>query len=501
MDLLSELVFIVMQRPPRDLNALLSPTSKMRYFFDLLLHGEVTTEVDAAQRIYGSSSKDKRYLMLKRNLINKLTDIVLSAEYFDKSNYHSIRFECEKELTVAAKLLTQNVFHNAERILQRISNLSQQFQLVDVELSCLKLYHRIASMKGDNTEIIRIGEHLETLRTLSGQIDKSQEWVELLQSRTRYFIGKSNIIENEAESYADTIEGWMITTPNVFLYLNFTHIRIIQLLQTNNAEALKHHVERFSLLLHSNIYLSTPSLILLLHYYQVLLSRMEGSWENMRKSVEECLSLSDYKAFNRFTIQALHFDLLMKENNLIEAGEVLLEVREQPQFNLIYEPDKAGWAIRRAFLFYALLSQDNFDGIERFTPDYAEKIDINALGNSCRSISKDKQGYNTMLMQIRVILMMEHHLVELHNEAENMRVYYYRHLRNENCNRTKIFSRALYKLLQGNFNSREVIENIENFKKRLTELANHQIVDTPELISYERLGEMVISRIQRQLNI
>ena len=84
--------------------------------------------------------------MLKRNLINKLTDIVLSTEYFDKSNYHSIRFECEKELTVAAKLLTQNVFHNAERILQRILNLSQHFQLVDVELSCLKLYRRIASM-------------------------------------------------------------------------------------------------------------------------------------------------------------------------------------------------------------------------------------------------------------------------------------------------------------------------------------------------------------------
>jgi len=501
MDLLSELVFIVMQRPPRDLNALLSPTSKMRYFFDLLLHGEVTTEVDAAQRIYGSSSKDKRYLMLKRNLINKLTDIVLSAEYFDKSNYHSIRFECEKELTVAAKLLTQNVFHNAERILQRISNLSQQFQLVDVELSCQKLYHRIASMKGDNAEILRIGEQLETLRTLSGQIDKSQEWVELLQSRTRYFIGKSSIIEQEAESYADTIEGWMITTPNVFLHLNLTHIRIIQLLQTNNATALKHNVELFSSLLHSNIYLSTPSLILLLHYYQVLLFRMEGSWENMRKSVEECLYLSEYKAFNRFTIQTHHFDLLMKENNLTEAGRVLLEVKEQPQFNLIYDPDKSGWAIRKAFLFYALLSQDDRDGIERFTPEYARKIDINTLGNSCRSISKDKQGYNTMLMQIRVILMMEHHLDELHNEAENIRVYYYRHLRNENCNRTKIFSRALYKLLQGNFNAREVSENIDNFKKKLTELANHRVIDTPELIPYERLGEMVISRIQRQLNI
>ena len=96
-------------------------------------------------------------------------------------------------------------------------------------------------MKGDNAEIIRIGEQLEILHTLSGQIDKSQERVELLQSRTRYFIGKSRIIEQEAESYADTIDGWMISTPNVFLHLNLTHIRTIQLLQTNNAEMLKHH--------------------------------------------------------------------------------------------------------------------------------------------------------------------------------------------------------------------------------------------------------------------
>jgi hypothetical protein len=490
------LVFIVMQRPPRDLNTLLSPTSKMRYFFDLLMHGEVTTEVDAAQRIYGSSSKDKRYLMLKRNLINKLTDIVLSTEYFDKSNYHSIRFECEKELTVAAKLLTQNVFHNAERILQRILNLSQHFQLVDVELSCLKLYRRIASMKGDNAEIIRIGEQLEILHTLSGQIDKSQEWVELLQSRTRYFIGKSRIIEQEAESYADTIDGWMISTPNVFLHLNLTHIRTIQLLQTNNAEMLKHHVGLFNSLLSSNIYLSTPSLILQLHYYQTLLFRMEGNLYKMRKSVEECMNLSDYKAFNRFTIQALHFDLLIKENNLAEAGRVLLEVKKQPQFNLIYEPDKSGWAIRKAYLFYALLSQDDYAGIESFTPEYMRRIDINALGNSCRSISKDKQGYNTMLMLIRVILMMEHHLDELHNEAENIRVYYYRHLRNENCDRTKIFSRALYKLLQGDFNAREVGANISEFNRRLAELTKHQITDMAELIPYQRLGEMVIKRIK-----
>lgn len=498
MDLLSELVFIVMQRPPRDLNALLSPTSKMRHFFDLLLHGEAITENEAAEKIYGSTSKDKRYLMLKRNLINKLTDIVLSAEYFDKSNFHSIRFECEKELTVAAKLLTQNVFHNAERILQRISNLALQYQLVEVEVSCLRLYRRIASMKGDNAEIIRIGAQLEPLRKLSEEIDKSQEWVELLQSRTRYFIGKSSTIEKEAKSYADTIDSWMVSTSNVFLHLNLTHIRIIQLLQTNEVEALRQHVKLFGSLLHSHSYLATPSLVLDLHFFNARLFRMEGNWGEMRKSVEECMELSDYKAFNRFTIQALHFDLLMKENNLTDAGRVLLEVKEQPQFNLIYQPDKSGWAIRKAFLFYALLSQDDCDGIARFTPEYSHRIDINSIGNSCRSISKDKQGYNAMLMLIRVILMMENHLDELHNEAENMRVYYYRHLRNENCDRTKIFTRALYKLLQKNFNSREVMENIDSFKNELVELANHNIVDTPELIPYEQLGAMVVSRITKQ---
>ena len=105
MDLLSELVFIIMQRPPKHVDALLSPSSKMRQFFNLLQHGKASTDEEAAKYIYNSLPKDKRYLMLKRNLVNKLTEIVLDTEYFDRGNIHSIKFECEKELTVSMKLL------------------------------------------------------------------------------------------------------------------------------------------------------------------------------------------------------------------------------------------------------------------------------------------------------------------------------------------------------------------------------------------------------------
>ena len=497
MDLLSELVFIVMQSPPRDLNSLLSPTSKMRHFFDLLLHNEVTNEFEAAEKIYGALPKDKRYLMLKRNLINKLTDIVVSADYFDKSNYHSIRFECEKELTIAAKLLTQNVFHNAERILQRNLCVAQQYQLTEIELSCLRLYRRIASMKGDNAEIVRLSERIESLWKLSQKIDQSQEWVELLHSKTRYFIGKSSQIEKEAESFANTIDSWMVNTSNVYLHLNLAYIRIVQLQQTNDTNLLRSYVELFNFLLQKFKFLATPATTLDMHLFNAVLYRMEGNWLEMRKSLEECLALSEYKAFNRFTIQALHFDLLVKENNLVAAGNIMQEVKIQPQFNLVYQPDKAGWAIRKAYLFYALLAENGLKAIEQFTPEYKDRIDINAIQHSCRAITKDKQGYNAMLLQIRILLMMEHHLGELHHEAENMRVYYYRHLRMENCNRTKIFTRALYKLLQGNFNSRELDDNIADFRRRLSELSHHSIIDTTELIPYERLGEMVISRIKQ----
>ena len=496
MDLLSELVFIIMQRPPKQLDKLLSPSSKMRQFFNLLLHGKAATDEEAAMHIYNSLPKDKRYLMLKRNLANKLTDIVMETEYFDRRNVHSIIFECEKELTVAMKLLLQNVFHTSEKILQRIMVLARQYHLTNIEISCLLQERSIASLKGQWNEVKIITTKIEELSDLLLKINQSTGWVEFAISRTRYFISKSSTLEEEAKSYADAIEEWMVKTPNIFLQQNRLHLRIIQHLQTNHPSLTRNAIMELGIFLEANPQMKTLAATIDFHIYLATCARMEGNLVEVRKSIEVCLELTDYKAFNRFATQVLHFDLLCKEQRYNLAGDVLLEVRSQPQYDLINAPDKVAWEIRKAYLYYAFLSKMP-EGIGKYTPEYSRKVDINGLSNNSKFISKDKQGLNLMLSIIRVLLLMEANREEQHHEGENLRIYYYRHLKQENCERTKIFTRALYKLLMGNLNQGELKKCVIDFAKRLSELSTCKTTDNPELINYEDLGAMIIKRLLR----
>lgn len=494
MDLLAELVFIIMQRPPKHLDKLLSPNSKMRQFFNLLLHVKASTDEEAAMHIYGSSPKDKRYLMLKRNLANKLTDIVLETEYFDRGNVHSIKFECEKELTVAMKLLLQNVFHTSEKILQRIKVLAQQYHLTEIEISCLLQERSIASLKGQWSEVSLLNTRIEAISDLHRKINLSTGWLELVLSRTRYLISKSSALEEEAKSYADALEDWIAQSPNIFLQRNLLHLRINQHLQTNQTRLIRKSIMELGRFLEANLQMKTTTATIDYHIYLATCARMEGNLVEFRKAIEVCLDLTEYKAFNRFATQVLHFDLLCKEKQYEKAGEVILEVKRQPQYELIYTPDKVAWELRKAYLYYAFLSEKP-EFISKFMPEYARKVDINSLSNNSKYISKDKQGLNLMLSIIRVLLLMEVHLDEQHHEGENLRIYYYRHLKMENCERTKIFTRALYKLLMGNLNQGELKKCVNDFSKRLSELSTVQTIDNPELIRYEELGAMIIKRL------
>jgi len=500
MDLLSELVFIIMQRPPKHVDALLSPSSKMRQFFNLLQHGKASTDEEAAKHIYNSLPKDKRYLMLKRNLVNKLTEIVLDTEYFDRGNIHSIKFECEKELTVSMKLLLQNVFHTAERIIQRIKVLAQQYHLTDIEIKCLQQERTIASLKGQWSEVKIINDRIDELSVLNNRIIQSSGWLELATSRIRCFISKSSALEEEAKSYANTIEGWVEQTPNSILQYNHTYLRIIQLIQTNKTIQIRNSINELCTLLEANPQLKTIAAKIDYYFYTAICSRMEGNLNEARSAIEICLELTDYKAFNRFAVQVLHFDLLCKEKRYEQAAEVFLEVKSQPQYELINTPDKVSWEIRKAYLYYAFLAESP-ELIGKYIPEYARKVDINTLSNNSKFISKDKQGLNLMLSTIRVLLFMEIHPDELHNEGENLRIYYYRHLKTENCERTKVFTRALYKLIMGNLNQAELNRGVQDFSTRLKELSKIKMYDNPELIDYENLGVMITKRLQRRLSL
>ena len=134
---------------------MLPRNSKSRKLYDSVCQRIILSDKEAAEFIYQSSHKDKKYLILKRHIINKLSELVLLVEYFDinRLNYANIKFRCEKELIIAEKLLLQNVYHNAEKIITKIFQIAKRNSLTETLKDCACKYRFMYALKGFSDDV------------------------------------------------------------------------------------------------------------------------------------------------------------------------------------------------------------------------------------------------------------------------------------------------------------------------------------------------------------
>lgn len=493
MDLLAELVFIIMQKPSGLLDQYLPRNSKTRIFFELLSKGNIQTDEEAAWEIYHTSPRDKKYLMLKRNLVNKLTEIVLITQYFDHSDYLSMEQECERELIIVSKLLAQNVFHNAEKILNRVQETANLYHLNEISIKCLRQFRTINTMKGYTEKVMECEKQMDPLMHTAYRLSKAIGWLSLLQSQVKYFISGSESLVKNAERYYKQLKEWELTESNLFFRYYRYQIGIIKNLQTRDVNSALIELKLYNDLLADHPHLNTLADKLNLHYSYALVYRMLKQFEKSVMHIEKCLEISDYKAFNKFAIQAVHFDLQLKINNLEKVVEIWEEVKSAPQFHLLFGPDKAAWSIRLAYFYYVLLKNKKTELAKAVFPEWERKFDLNSFSNQCKPVSKDKQGYNLMAMVVRLLLLKENKAVDLQNEGENLRIYFYRYLNTGESSRTKIFVKALYKLAQSDFNKTEIPDKSAYFFKKLEETNAGATLDMAELVMYEELWSLICS--------
>lgn len=77
MDLLHELVYAVELDKSKSFGLLIQEESKLHQLYKLVASDEYLTDLQAAQTLYQADKSDKRYLMLKHNLIAKLSELIL----------------------------------------------------------------------------------------------------------------------------------------------------------------------------------------------------------------------------------------------------------------------------------------------------------------------------------------------------------------------------------------------------------------------------------------
>jgi hypothetical protein len=488
MDLIRELAFLILLNPPRSLDDHIPEGSKMRMLFDAVEKQQVLNDEEAAQLVYDCNRQDKRYLMLKRNLIKKLTELVLIADHTDvnKNNFVSIKFELEKNLTIARKLLLQNVYHNADKMAKKAYKSAQKFHLLDIQLDALKTLRSIYSLKGFPKET---GEYLEQVRTVREELILEERLLgslELLKSKIKFSVASSYQMAKEVlnELKEITNDAQLSALPFAKLYcLQIQSICAAQQLRWDDMydilQQIENHLEKFPHLITET--LQTDLKVVYIRYFKAT-----GQFTSAADQIEKALDITRYKAFNKFEIQFENLDVALKTGNIDLATALLKEVKNVPQFDQLDTKDTGGWFIQEAYLYWLLCLNQREDLLQSLYGSSDYKLSLTVLQEQTKDAVKDKLGFNIRFIIVKSLLQHVFGEQDFEYEGNSLRMYYTRYLKNEYFKRTSFFVKQFYKVLQSDFDSDIIQQAKEEFNKNIE---SQPCYDPVELIPYEVILE------------
>jgi len=492
MDLINEFAFILSKNIPSEFSSLIPNGSKIRMLYDLIISNSIHSDDEASKIIYNSTKADKKYLMLKRNLVQKLSDLVYLQNYeeIDKDNYMNIHFQVEKELLIAEKLLLKNVYHNPTKIISKVEQTAKEYFFIDLQVSAARKFRSVYALKGFPKETEAYDEKVQYLVKCQNYYNASVGMWEKLYSKTKYTISKSDDIINECREYIKKINEWLVFYDSPFIRLQLYRISILYYYQQSTHSHILKNLKKIEKLTKDYSFLNTRSLQLELNYYYARYYRDTKQLDLAEKSVFDCLKISDYRAFDKFLIQELYFDIQIKKSNYYGAGEIIYEVHSVPQYKFLDGYDKSAWAIREAYLYFIYVSLDLKDYI-KLLPIFDKPKSLHFFLEKSKKSTKDKFGYNLMLLLIRVVLYKINNLDDIENEGNNMLVYYHRYLNQLDKSRTILFFNQLAKSVLHGFDNEELNERKPKLIKRLNEV-NNSTFDALEIIPYEIFWDLLL---------
>ena len=493
MDLINEFAFILSKNTPGDFDTALPVNSKVRTLYELITNGKAKNDKEAAKIIYNSTKADKKYLMLKRNLVQKLSDLVYLQSYqeTDDENYMTIHFQVEKELLIAEKLLLQNVYHNPTKIISKVEQTAEKYFFIDIQVMAARKFRSVFSLKGYPKETEEYDEKVKELVKYQNYYNASRGMWEKIYSKTKFTVAKTDSLINECREYIQKIEPWLKKYNSPFIKIFLYKIKIVYYHQQNEHEKIWYTMQDLIDLIAEYPFIDNKALQLELNYYMARYYRDSMQIEQAERHISACLNLSDYRAFNKFLIQELNFDIAIKNEKYTEAFAILNEVKSVSQYQFLNPFDQSAWTLREGFLFIALVTQNETELISKLPILGQEKALSNFLVATKKS-TKGKYGYNIMLLMIRVLLFKIFEQQEIDNEGNNLLIYYHRYLKEINSQRTVAFFRHLGKSAAQGFDIVEMEERKTKFHKRLQEI-NCPYYDAYEIIPYERFWGMAMT--------
>jgi hypothetical protein len=242
MEQIKELGNIIQQQKPEVFKELAQADSKKGMLLRAIMEGLVRSDNEASMLIYGKIDQGKKYQMLKRNLKENLIEHINHVTQKNQAFHLQVESECKEKLRLVASLLTNNVFHNAEKILNQVFKKAEQHHIYDVLAEAAALYRQVFSIKGYPDQAEVWDKKVNHYQTISQNHIQAKGFHQIIKS---YFVHRCSLLQSQEEKAKEAkqkIKDWIKFSYSPFLALYNNQISMLELIHGNRVSDLTSYI-------------------------------------------------------------------------------------------------------------------------------------------------------------------------------------------------------------------------------------------------------------------
>jgi hypothetical protein len=412
MDSLSELIRLVTKKRVKKVELFdensRNKTSNYFKLFDGIHSQKYNSDADAAKDIYSCDPSEKKYLILKTRLKQKLLNTLFFLDFEDDNvpQFQSALYDCNKALYCAKVLLMNGSKKIAIPAVEKTLRRAQEFHLTDIELECAKILRSHYSGSNQYKEFLLYKDIADqTEQRLHAENLSERYYQELVAMYAKSKANRSKV-RRLAEKYYKVLHEDFKKYNSVKLSLNYFKIKTMFHQFSDDYTSAIEATEAAENFVKNNPKFHPASRLEDLAIQKMNFYLHLKNFEAGENFVKKSQVLFEESSNNWYTFQEYYFLLSMHTGQYMKAAEIFHHVVEQSNFRLLSEVKKERWKTFQAYLHYIYKTQ-KLREIRPVIQNAKTNFRLNDYLNEKPDFAKERRGLNIATLTVQILFYLE----------------------------------------------------------------------------------------------
>ncbi|MDJ1469816.1 hypothetical protein QNI19_15405 [Cytophagaceae bacterium DM2B3-1] len=503
MDSLRELISLITQKRIKKVELFdesnRNKTSNYFRLFEGIHSRKYDNDLDAAKDIYDCLPSEKKYLILKTRLRQKLLNTLFFLDYDGEksSEFQRISYDCNKQLYAIKVLLMANAKRLAVPMAEKTLRLAADYELTDIVLECARILreHYSGNNYQEFLEYKDIAERTEQQQRIENMAEQYYQEIIALYAKSK---GNRLRVRKMADKYYHALEENLRPYDSIRLRLYYYKIKMLFYQLSDDYKAAIDVVNAFEeFISQTPAFHPTSRLeelaIQKMNYYLHLKDFSAGE-----AHAQKFAYLFADKNPNQYTFKEYQLLLAMHTEHYLRAAEIFHEVISQSTFRTLSEAKKERWSTFQAYLHY-IYKYQKIKEIRPLIQNSKTGFQLSDFLEKKPEFAKERRGLNGAILTIQVLFFLEKmnidSLIDRINEIER---YTRRYPKKDMNFRSECFINLLTQMRDDGFRfyqTRKATEKLyDEMKSVMMEYygGNRAL----EVLPYEVMWDMVLEKLK-----